>query len=138
LVRDRAFLSWRFDPRQGKTYHRIALRTATSPLPLGYIVLRQHSATDMVWVDSILPDQPEQLRDAWGLLGAWLHRQGIGRLLTYTTPGCPEYALFQGFGWQTCESPLPVLPGFRLYDPQLSPQEMMQSYAFTLGDSDLF
>lgn len=138
LVRDQAFLSWRFDARQGKTYHRIALRAATSPVPLGYIVLNHRSPTETVWVDSILPVHPEQLRDTWGLLCAWLHRQGIRRLLTYTTPGCPEYALFQGLGWHTCAPPLPVLPGFRLYQPDLSAQHMMQQYAFTLADSDLF
>jgi hypothetical protein len=138
LVRDQAFLSWRFHPRQGKAYHRIAIKAATSPVPLGYVVLHHRSPTETVWVDSILPTQPEQLRDMWGLLCAWLHRQGMRRFLTYVTPGCPEYALFHGFGWQPCEAPLPVLPGFRLYAPALSVQDIMQQYAFTLGDSDLF
>lgn len=138
LVRDQAFLSWRFDPRQGKHYQRIAVRTATSPVPLGYIVLLPRSATESVWIDSVLPQRPEQWRDLWGLLCAWLHRQGVRRLLTYVTPACPEYPLFQGLGWQVCPSPLPVLAGFRLYDPRLSSQDMPQQYAFTLADSDLF
>ncbi|MEN9842771.1 MAG: hypothetical protein RLZZ612_600 [Pseudomonadota bacterium] len=138
MVRDQAFLHWRFHARQGKVYHRIAIRSATSRVPLGYIVLQHRSPTETLWVDGVLPPHPEQLRDTWGLLGRWLHRQGLQRFLTYTTPGCPEYALFQGFGWQTCAAPLPVLSGFRLYESGLSNQDVLQHYAATLADSDLF
>lgn len=138
LVRDQAFLSWRFDPRQGRTYHRLAVRSATSPVPLGYLVWQLRSPTEAVLVDSILPTAPQQLRDTWGLVSTWLHRQGVRQALTFVARGCPEWPGLHALGWAPCPAPLPTLPGFRLYGNEHSARDVNDHYAFTLADSDLF
>lgn len=138
LVRDHAFLAWRFDPRQGRAYHCFALRSATTPLPLGYVVVRLIGSAQAVLIDCVLPPQLQQVRDAWGLLGLWLGRQGIQRVITYMADACPEQRALRQLGWSPCQPPLPVLPGFTLYDSRYSAEDINRHYAFTLADTDLY
>lgn len=138
LVRDQTFLAWRFDPRQGHSYHRFAVRSATFPVPLGYMVLRIIGGTQAVLVDCVLPTQPQQARDAWTQLAHWLERQGISEVVTYMASACPEQRSLRQLGWSTCPSPLPVIPGFTLYGTQCSALDINQHYALTLADTDLY
>lgn len=138
LVRDHAFLAWRFDPRQGHAYQCFALRSATTPLPLGYVVLRLIGNAQAVLIDCVLPPQLQQVRDAWGLLVHWLGRQGIQRVTTYMADACPEQRALRQLGWSPCQPPLPVLPGFTLYDSQYSAEDINRHYALTLADTDLY
>lgn len=138
LVRDQAFLAWRFDPRQGHIYHCFALRSATAPIPLGYMVWRLTGGTQAVLVDCVLPTQPQQVRDAWTQLVHWLGRQGITQVVTYMANACPEQRALRQLGWSSCPPPLPVLPGFTLYSSQCSAQDINQHYALTLADTDLY
>ena len=138
LVRDQTFLAWRFSPRQGHPYHCFALRSATDSVPLGYIVLRLTSDTQAVLIDCILPTQPQQVRDAWIQLICWLSRQGIAHVITYMANACPEQLSLRHMGWSTCQPPLPVLPGFILYNSRYNTLDINQHYALTLADTDLY
>lgn len=138
LVRDQSFLSWRFDPRQGHTYHCFALRSTAAQLPLGYMVLRLTGGTQAVLVDCVLPTQPQQVRDSWNQLTQWLSRLGITHVLTYMAHACPEHTALHHLGWSACPPPLSVLPAFTLYDSAYSAQEINRHYAFTLADTDLY
>jgi hypothetical protein len=140
LIRDGAFLRWRFDDRQGRPYWRFALRHWFSPTPLGYLVLtaagprQPHQA---MLVDAVLPTDPQLARDAWAQLGLWLKARGIDEVLTYTAPACPEYPLWPALGFLPSATPLPVA-GVFLPTPQLPAAAFERDYAFTLADSDLF
>lgn len=140
LLRDAAFLRWRFDDRQGRPYWRFALHHWHDPSPLGYVVLTAAGpATPQraILVDAILPASPQQARDAWQQISRWLAQRGISEVLTYTTPACPEYPLWPSLGFHPSVTPLPVA-GVFLPTPQLPAPAFEQDYAFTLADSDLF
>lgn len=138
LIRDQAFLSWRFDARQGHRYHRFAIRSATSAVPLGYVVLRLIGAGNAVLVDSVFPTALQQQRDTWNGLTAWLNQRGIKRVITFISRACPELQSLKDFGWTDCASPMPVMPGFTIYEQHLSQDEINHKYAMTLADSDLY
>ncbi len=138
LIRDQAFLSWRFDSRQGHRYHRFAIRSATSLVPLGYVVLKLIDADNAVMVDSAFPTMLQQQRDTWNALTGWLNQRGIKRMITFISRACPELQSLKDFGWADCAAPMPVLPGFVLYAMHLSQDEINHKYAMTLADSDLY
>jgi hypothetical protein len=138
LIRNGAFLIWRFAARQGREYWCFALRSIFSPGAMGYIVLTPYGEDAAILVDSVLPPQPQAARDAWGQVAAWLLRRGIVRVSTLMSAACPEIALASALGFQPTSPPLDVLPAFRSYPAWLSPSNFEKDYAFTLADSDLF
>lgn len=138
LVRDRAFLSWRFDPRHGREYWSFALHSLAQPDPLGYLVLTPHGSDAAILVDAVLPLQPQVARDAWGQIAAWLAQRGISSVRTFMGAACPEAALLPGMGFRPDAPPLAVLPVFSAVQPWLDQPGFERDYVFTLADSDLF
>lgn len=138
LVRDRAFLSWRFDARHGREYWRFALRSVFAPDALGYLVLTPYGADGAVLVDAVLPPQLQVARDAWGQIAAWLARRGVGRVWTLASVACPEAILLPAMGFRPAAAPLASLPAFAAYPAWLDTAAFERDYAYTLADSDLF
>ena len=136
LVRDQAFLAWRFDERQGQTYWRFGLWSVTSSTPLGYLVITPLEAGRAVLVDCVLPEQPEAIRDGMRQINAWLVERGIRQLETFLGRACPEQVYLPMLGFQQCTPPLPVMPAYRIYSGLA--EDFEQHYAFTLADSDLY
>lgn len=135
LIRDRAFLAWRFADAQGRTYWRFAIHDIASASPIGYMVFTANDGR-AVLVDACLPPLPPIARAAWRQAGAWLRRQGIGEVITFSGAGCPEQPLWPELGFLPCPPPLPVAPVYRSYAAAAATME--KDYAFTLADSDLF
>jgi hypothetical protein len=138
LVRDSAFLSWRFDPRQGQTYACFAIRRISEPAPIGYMVFAVPASGPTVLVDAVFPEAPQASRAAWEQAAFWLSQKGIRRVITFFGVGCPEAAHLPFLGFAPCESPMPTAPAFHVMNPHISAEAFQKSYAFTLADSDLY
>lgn len=140
LIRDGAFLRWRFDDRQGRPYWRFALHHWLSDTPLGYVILTAAGPAQpqrAMLVDAVLPADLQQGRDAWGQISLWLQRRGVSEVITYAAPANPDYPRWPGLGFQRIAAPLPVA-GVFLPTPQLPAAAFESDYTFTLADSDLF
>lgn len=138
LVRDSAFLSWRFDPRQGRTYACFAIHRISEPVPIGYMVFSVPESGPTVLVDAVFPEAPQASRAAWEQASFWLSQKGIRRVITFFGVGCPEAAHLPFLGFAPCESPMPTAPAFHVMNPHISEEAFQKSYAFTLADSDLY
>lgn len=138
LIRDAAFLTWRFDAHQGRNYWCFALTAVHSAVPLGYIVLTPSDAGQAVLVDAALVCPLQAARDGWLQIAEWLRRHGIREVITFFGAGCPEQAFLPLLGFSVCAPPLPTAPAYWLMDETLSPEDFERDYAFTLADSDLF
>jgi hypothetical protein len=138
LVRDQAFLSWRFDARQGRTYWRLGLWSVTSPTPLGYVVITPTQPGTAMMVDCALPDSPAALRDGLRQISHWLTQRGVMRLDTFCGAACPEAPLLPLLGFVPAPAPQPVLPVYRDYGRVRGLCDVEHDYAFTLADSDLY
>jgi hypothetical protein len=138
LVRDSQFLAWRFADQQGKTYWRFGLHGLDSQTPLGYIVLTMAEPNRAILVDAILPNTIEQARDGLVQINRWLFSKGVRSVDTFCGTACPENLVWTAMGLRSIDSPLPVMPVYRIYDSAISDLRFIQDYAFTLADSDLF
>lgn len=138
LVRDQAFLAWRFDDRQGRCYWRFALWSVLSAVPLGFVVLTPTAAGQAVLVDLMLPEQPQAVRDAWNQIIQWLQGHGICQVSTFLGQACPAYPWLARWGFVPTEPPLPVQAVYRSYSAVPDGIDFDRDYAFTLADSDLY
>ncbi len=138
IVKDQFFLNWRFNPKQGNEYWSFAFFSATTSIPLGYVVLTPKSKEVAVIVDSAFPRDLDNIRHALQKIQNWLYYKGIRRVETFSTPGCPEYQIWPLLGFQTFEIDLQTMPIFKSYHAQLSDSIIQASYAMTLADSDLY
>ncbi|MDD2610183.1 MAG: hypothetical protein PHX60_10935 [Giesbergeria sp.] len=138
LVRDQAFLAWRFADRQGRCYWRFALWSVLSAVPVGFVVLTPTDAGQAVLVDIMLPEQPQAVRDAWNPIVQWLQARGISQVRTFLGKACPAYAWLARWGFVPLEAPLPVQAVYRSYSALPEGIDLNQDYAFTLADSDLY
>lgn len=138
LVRDREFLSWRFDDRQGQGYWRFVLRNFTTDVPLGYLCLVAHTHDTAVIVDAALPMEVQYGRDAMRQVEQWLHGRGVRKILTFSSPGCPEFPLWPTLGFEPCAAPMATVPLYKCYRPDIESAAFDGGYAMTLADSDLF
>lgn len=134
LVRDRAFLAWRFDDRQGQPYWRFALWSVTSAAPVGFVVLTPTEPGRAMLVDLVLPPQPQAIRDAWFQITCWLQTHGISQLDTFIGQACPARPWLPMLGFAPIAPPQPVQPVYRCY----APLDFDSAYPFTLADSDLY
>ncbi len=138
LVRDQAFLAWRFDDRQGRCYWRFALWSVLSDAPVGFVVLTPTAAGQAILVDIMLPEQPQAIRDAWNQITQWLQARGISQVTTFLGKACPAYSWLARWGFVPLEAPLPVQAVYRSYRALPAGIDLDQDYAFTLADSDLY
>jgi hypothetical protein len=138
LVRDQAFLAWRFDDRQGRCYWRFALWSVLSAVPVGFVVFTPTAAGQAVLVDIMLPEQPQAVRDAWNQITQWLQQRGISQVSTFLGKACPAYPWLGRLGFVPTKPPLPVQAVYRSYSALPQGIDLDQDYAFTLADSDLY
>ncbi len=148
ICRDAAFLSWRFDPRQGVDYHCLGIHSLQQDAPLGYLVWRvlpaaldsppalRHTGLQAVLVDAALP--PHHAQHAWAQALCVLRRLGVAQVLTFSTPGTPEHAQWPLLGFRPCPPPVDSQPLFRSFSPHLPAERLEAQYALTLADGDLF
>lgn len=138
LVRDGDFLAWRFDARQGNEYWCFSIRSAFVPDPLGYLVLTPYGTNAAMLVDAVLPQRPEQVRDAWAQVCARLGERGIARIWTLMSSANPEATLLPFMGFRPSDPPLAVLPAYWTDPACPDTATFERDYCFTLADSDLF
>lgn len=135
LVRDAAFLDWRFAASSGRDYLKLSIRRYDQPTALGYLVARRRG-TEAWLVDFCLPADTEIARFAWEGLTARLAAQGVRRVSTWAATAQAASLGRLGFvagGWAPA-----VIPTYRLFDSSWNDADVEAALRFNMADADIF
>ena len=135
IMRDAAFLTWRFLKHPLKSYEIWGYRTVQQHDLLAYVVLSIQS-DKAILVDMLAPPYGIDLTHLFCTLGEMLADRGVALLDTWL-PGnhfLTKGALASGFS--QFPEPTGIIPTVRLFEPSL--QWVSNHIYYTMGDGDLF
>ena len=135
--RDAAFACWRFLEHPSKTYVLWAYRGLISRPWKAWAVLC-HEGTEAVLVDILAPDEPAILTDLWFRLAGELRAQGITRVRTWLPAGHFLGRALQAAGFTAQPEPLGIVPGGRVFHPDLPFAWAAENLYYTMADADLY
>ena len=110
LLKDRAYLAWRFVRHQGEgasehnPYWRFAFWSAGSSGPLGVLVLRPGENGVAMLVDAIWPEHLQVLRDGMRQVADFLMARGVRSIRTAVTAANPGLAYLHSLGFTATQA----------------------------------
>ena len=137
VIRDAAFLRWRFLGHPEKSYSICTYRPRFARELLGYAVVGFDDETARL-VDILMPPGQRQIADFLGRLAGIVADRGAARFETWMPAGHFLTAGAQAAGWVREKEPLGIVPTARSFDEELTIPWVSENLFYTMADSDLF
>lgn len=136
VVRDAAFLSWRFFAHPQNHYEIVGYRSSLQPRWHGYVVLSVQGDRARL-VDCLLPLSEDGTQDFLARLAAWLGEQRIQQVEVWLPAGHFLIAVLTAAGFLPAREPLGIIPTARTFSSRLPWDWAASSLFYTMADGDL-
>lgn len=137
VVRNRAFLEWRYFHHPQKNYEVWCHKDSSTDGYSGYMVL-QLDGKKAVIVDMLLPDNKDLVTAFLVGIAGMLGKRGVKTMETWLPADHFLVPFFKIGGLQQKKEPIGIIPTIRLFDPAMEMASACASFYFTMGDGDLF
>jgi len=136
IIRNAAFLRWRYGNHPLKRYEIWKYRTRQTGATDAYAVL-SIAGGKAVLSDMLAPPSGVNLSDFFGVLGKMLSERGLSTLETWLPGGhfLTHAALSSGF--QPYSEPTGIIPTLRIFDPLLTFEWACNHLYYSMADGDL-
>ena len=137
VIRDSAYMAWRYFHHPEKTYEVWRFRTRFNKEWQAFMVIRIKDKKAVV-VDILAPDSEKLFHDFLGNIAAMLIDRGIQGIETWIPEGHFLAAFFLCCGFKKKREPIGIIPTIRLFDETLDMNWAGTNFYYTMGDCDLF
>lgn len=140
ILRDTAFLTWRFQSHPLHTYSIYACTTLLKGTVKGYIVLRDRDATqpESVIVDMFMPPDAALLRSFLARVAHLAQQKGIAHLRLWLPEGHAITRTLMALNIYPDPEPLGIIPVARSFSSKLVFSDISDQLYYTMADGDLF
>jgi hypothetical protein len=137
IMRDSAFLRWRFLEHPANHYELFGYRSLMRKRLRGYTVLSLLGDQARL-VDFLMPLSKKSLRDFLARLAVSLSRCGIQRVEAWLPEGHFTVGMLASAGFVPAQEPLGIIPTGRTFYARLSWEWAAKNLFYTMADGDLF
>jgi hypothetical protein len=136
VIRDAAFLRWRYGNHPLKRYEILKYRTMRQGEVRAYAVL-SIAGGKATLSDVLAPASGIHLPDFFGVLGKMLSDRGISTVETWLPGGHFMTLAAQSSGFNSYPEPTGIVPTIRIFDPSLDFEWVCDHLYYTMADGDL-
>jgi len=137
VVRDKAYLKWRFFNHPAKNYEIWCLENRGKNNYCGYMVLNLEGEKAII-VDMLLPDSKNLVADMAGSVALMMEKRGFTTMETWLPETHFLVTLLKSAGFEQNPEPIGIIPTIRLFDKELDLADSGRDFYYTMGDGDLF
>jgi len=137
VIRDAAFLRWRFLGHPEKDYSIYTYRARLTRELRGFAVIAYDGETARL-VDILMPPGQRQIVDFLGRLAGIVADRGGARFETWLPRKHFLTIGLQASGWVHEKEPVGIVPTARSFDEELTIPWVSENLFYTMADSDLF
>lgn len=137
VVRDAAFLNWRFRDAPEADYWCWSCAPFLSREASGYLVVRARG--EQAWlVDFHLPKRPAEALAFWREVERRLWSRGVRRVECWCSDIAQRLGGLEALGFLPLDRGDQLIPNFRAFDPTVDEAWADDHFHFTMADSDLY
>lgn len=136
IIRDAAFLSWRYAHHPVKSYEVWQYRVSRQGDMMAYAIFSIEAGTAVI-SDVMAPLSDIRLSDFWSVLGKMLYDRGVVSVATWLPGGHFMVQSAVSSGFSVCPEPTGIIPTLRIFDPDMDFAWACDHLFYTMADGDL-